>query len=269
MVSMLLAAGGYAERLRWPVFPVHTINSAGRCTCGNPHCDRPAKHPWILRGLDDATVELGVIARLWAQHPHANIGIVTSSTRAVLDVDADKGGEDSLFALERQHGPLPATPRQRTGGGGWHYVFHVAGVVVPNRVGLPGFPGLDVRGQRGYIVAAPSLHASGRRYVWEHDAHPLTTPIAPMPSWLLARILAARESHLQRHGVPLEIVSGTRNEYLFRFASLFRRYGLNGRAIVDALVAINREHARPPLSLDEVRAIAASAARYESGDARP
>ena len=46
--------------------------------------------------------------------------------------------------------------------------------------------GLDVRGDGGYIVAAPSIHpGTGRAYVW--DDHPNETPLAELPGWLLER----------------------------------------------------------------------------------
>ncbi|MGH9023826.1 MAG: bifunctional DNA primase/polymerase [Acidimicrobiia bacterium] len=54
-----------------------------------------------------------------------------------------------------------------------------------NTVGrLPGvdeaLPGLDLRGDGGYVVAAPSRHASGAVYGWQQAG----TPVAPAPSWL-------------------------------------------------------------------------------------
>jgi hypothetical protein len=47
-------------------------------------------------------------------------------------------------------------------------------------------PGIDIRGDGGFIVVPPSLHASGRRYAWDLSAHPDDVPLAPAPAWLLA-----------------------------------------------------------------------------------
>lgn len=47
-------------------------------------------------------------------------------------------------------------------------------------------PGIDVRGDGGYIVAPPSLHASGNRYQWVETHHPDRTPLPPLPTWLVS-----------------------------------------------------------------------------------
>ena len=73
-----------------------------------------------------------------------------------------------------------------TGSGGYHYLFaHPgSGVRIKNSVDNLGV-GLDVRGDGGYIVVAPSLHIKGKQYTWEESCKPLVTPIAPLPAWLL------------------------------------------------------------------------------------
>ena len=73
------------------------------------------------------------------------------------------------------------------GGGGYHYYFQHPGVT-PLRGQVPGYSGLDIKGDDGYVVAPSSLHHSGRRYHWLTDWR--TTPIAPLPLWLLDLIRA-------------------------------------------------------------------------------
>lgn len=121
----------------------------------------------------------------FADHPDANIGIVTGvvSELIVIDIDPAHGGDDSLTELERRHGPLPRTVEVLTGGGGRHFYFRHPGGVVHNKVGLA--PGIDLRGDGGVIVAPPSIHPSGRRYEWEVSHHPDDTRLARMPAWLL------------------------------------------------------------------------------------
>jgi hypothetical protein len=79
-----------------------------------------------------------------------NVGIVTGaiSNIVVLDVDGEQG-ERSLLSL----GVMPATPTVRTGRGR-HLYFRHPGFPVRNSVAIK--PGLDVRGDGGYVVA-PSL----------------------------------------------------------------------------------------------------------------
>ena len=76
-------------------------------------------------GCKDATTDVEQIERWWSRKPNANIGIATGRESGcfVLDVDIDKGGEESLRALEQEHGELPATKKVKTGTGGWHYYF--------------------------------------------------------------------------------------------------------------------------------------------------
>ena len=69
----------------------------------------------------------------------------------------------TLAALEREHGPLPPT-REVASGNGRHLWFACAGPI-PSSAGRIG-TGLDVRGDRAYIIAPPSVHPSGRTYAW-------------------------------------------------------------------------------------------------------
>lgn len=89
-----------------------------------------------------------------------NVGIVTGvvSGIVVLDVDGDEG-KASLAAL----GELPSTPTVRTGNG-CHLYFRHPGFSVGNSVRL--MPGLDIRGDGGYVVAPPSVHSNGSPYEW-------------------------------------------------------------------------------------------------------
>ena len=45
-----------------------------------------------------------------------------------------------------------------------HYIFNHAGSSLRNRINMA--PGLDFRGDGGYIVVPPSLHISGNQYEW-------------------------------------------------------------------------------------------------------
>lgn len=97
------------------------------------------------------------------------------------------GGQDSLKRLIGLYGSLPETSRCRTGSGGLHVYFaYPPEWFVPSRNSLR--PGIDLRGEGGYVVAPPSLHKSGQRYTW---IVPLgTANLAPTPEWLQATLLA-------------------------------------------------------------------------------
>ena len=170
---LLSAALAYAGR-GWPVFP----------------CKARGKAPATKRGLKDATTDPAVIREWWRDHPRANVAVVTGAAAGlfVLDIDVDPAkGEDgnaSLAELERVHGPLPTTVEQRTPRGGRHLLFRHPGGKVKNSAKQLG-AGLDVRGDGGYIVAAPSVHPNGGRYDWSPTDHPDQVEIAAAPAWLL------------------------------------------------------------------------------------
>lgn len=189
-VAMAYAAYG------WSVFPVWWVDG-GRCGCPRgAKCTSPGKHPLTRRGLNDASRQLGRVGSWWHRWPRANVGLPAGDNGlAVLDVDPRHGGGISAIRLNvhlAATGQLPlwadADERRRyltlaavTGSGGLHLVFRApAGGVKGGANCFAGLPGIDVRGRGGYIVAAPSAHASGGRYAWVDGAWFLTEP-APWP----------------------------------------------------------------------------------------
>jgi hypothetical protein len=191
------AALDYAAR-GWPVFPCHSIH-AGACTCHRAECSSPGKHPRIGGGLTAATTDPDTIQRWWQRWPTANVAIRTGtpSGLVVVDIDPDHGGATTLRQLVRQHGELPPGPTVRTGSGGTHLYFAHPGERVRNSVGALG-PGIDIRGDGGYIISPPSTHASSATYQWERGDLELQTP----PNWLLE---STRESP-RRDQIPHEPV---------------------------------------------------------------
>lgn len=269
--SQLLAdALSYSAR-GWRVLPVHSIRADGRCTCGRAKCKSPGKHPKTKNGVKDATKEEGQIKAWWKRWPSANIGIATGaeSGLVVLDVDTKDGkdGEGSLRVLEAEHGKLPDTAESCTGGGGRHEFYqYPGGATIGNAVGLA--PGLDVRGEGGYVCAPPSLHASGRRYEWE-IAHGPNTKLAAWPKWLLNSAAQAPAAAGKANGNGDELArirqgvrQGERNSAAAKMAGLFLSKG-NERADVDALMATWNALNQPPLEPDELAAVTTSIARRE------
>ncbi|HZT66102.1 MAG TPA: phage/plasmid primase, P4 family [Acidimicrobiales bacterium] len=183
--SQLEAALAYGRR-GWAVLPLHSPGPGGRCSCGNSDCSSIAKHPRTAHGKDDASSDPSRLAAWWRSWPAANVGIRTGAEcdLVVLDVDVDKGGPESLTALEGAHGLLPTTLTVRTGSGGEHRYFRHPGEPIRNDAGRKLGAGLDVRGDGGYIVAPPSIHATGCAYEWVDPG----APLAELPDWLLERL---------------------------------------------------------------------------------
>lgn len=150
-------------------------------------CERGGKRPLLRDWPAKASADLAVIegwARRW---PGCNVGLATGAGSGVLALDVDRhgevDGEATLAALLDRHGALPRTATQRTGGGGRQLLFAwPAGRRIGNTAGKLG-PGLDTRGEGGFVVLAPSLHPSGQRYAWLLP--PWEVPPASAPAWLL------------------------------------------------------------------------------------
>jgi hypothetical protein len=118
----------------------------------------------------------------WAtQTPNMNIAIATgnASNLVVFDLDVREIGDDIVDGefelnswLAAKGLELPTTLIQRTGSGGSHILLdwpNVSAVrpAISSRANW--LPGVDIRADGGYIVAAPSIHYSGNRYQWESD----------------------------------------------------------------------------------------------------
>jgi putative DNA primase/helicase len=254
---MLQASRAYGRR-GWRIMPLHGIRG-GHCTCGRQPCTSVGKHPRLADWPAQATTDEAIIAEWFETRPDANVAIVTGNGLVVLDVDPRHGGDETLVDIEHAHGSLPETPRVLTGGGGVHVYFAVA-QPVGNRAGLA--PGIDLRGDGGFVVAPPSIHANARRYAWELGLSPDDISVAPVPPWLVERLTGGAPDRLRADGAPLVIHQGERNHRLYQLAGLLRRYGLSERAISGSLAVINQEHAVPPLKRDEVVRIAVSATRH-------
>ncbi len=158
------------------------------------------KRPLVRHGFYSATTNLSVIQRWWRRQPWANIGAVCGEPSGwwVLDVDPRHGGWQALELLHHDlhlEGSvalsLQSTRCQQTGGDGVHLIFRRPADLTVKLAPMPnvaGYQGIDFKGDRSYILVAPSVHPSGKRYQWLND-HPL----APFPEALVQRWMAGRK----------------------------------------------------------------------------
>lgn len=254
-ISILVSALAYAQR-GFAVIPV-----------------RPrGKAPHTAHGYKDGSRDPDQIRRWWQAYPSANIGIVTGQPSSLVVVDIDRkpqgpDGEASWCEWAEKAGPLPPTCEVETGGGGRHlYYRRPTSLMLASAVGV--LPGVDIRAEGGYVVAPPSLHASGRPYEWKISRHPDDVPLAEVPDCLL-RLLRGRADSIGPAssliaGAPSgRILEGLRNDGLARLAGTMRRPGMTEDAIVAALLVENQLRCTPPLGESEVRRIAHSVMRYQ------
>jgi putative DNA primase/helicase len=235
--GLLAAALDYARR-GIPVFPLQ------------PRKKKPLPRS---HGFKDASQDETTIRRWWGAEPESNIGIPTGEASGwlVLDVDGPEG-QESLGRLQEKYGPLPETLTQRTGGGGYQYVFRYPdGEKISNSASKIA-PKIDVRGEGGYVAAPPSIHPSGRAYEWLNDDEPAEAQI-----WLIELARAEiqkseggpkekRDLGLVLNGVP----KGQRDDLINRYVWSRLTKG-NTADEVKTLVAEAAQNCDPPFSIQE------------------
>jgi hypothetical protein len=157
-------------------------------------CNPENKRPFTKHGFKDATRDPAKIERWWRRWPNALIGVPTGSMSGMFAVDLDrkkpKPGEefhDGVAAWAEwtaQEGAVE-TRVSETPSGGQHLLFRAQDGIrnIPlHRLG----PGIEIKGEGGYIIVPPSRHKDGA-YRWINNA-----PITPAPQWLIEKILALR-----------------------------------------------------------------------------
>lgn len=175
------------------------------------------------------------------------VGIVTGriSGLVVVDVDPARGG-DYRQILDR----FPTGRVAQTGGGGYHlfYRYPKSGTV-GNFVDV--LPGIDIRGDGGQVVAAPTRAPSGQTYRWLHEG-----PITEFPTGILRR---GREGQttpaedgwaiaLLENGAP----EGTRDDSTARLAGLLARQKVPEDLAVRLLRAWNKAVNPVPLPVEDI-----------------
>jgi Bifunctional DNA primase/polymerase, N-terminal/Primase C terminal 1 (PriCT-1) len=256
-----------------PVFPLWSViakadGSGFTCRCAKYACGDQGKHPIgkiAPRGCHSAVTDRTAVEHMFTNWPESNVGIATGSV-IVVDIDPRNGGDVSLRELEQQHGPMPATWRSATGGGGEHIIFAApAGKKISGRLLATG---IDLKGVGGYIVAPPSLHVSGRRYEWL--TAPGDVPLAALPDWIAKPASNPFTAHSGSTSktcwgpmISSDVGEGARNKTLAKIAGyLLRRY-VDIDVSCEMLSLWNAAHCKPPLNDDELNKIIGSICKAE------
>jgi hypothetical protein len=161
------------------------------------------KHPPMAAWQEAATDRRAAIDAWWnGLYRDYGVGIATGhladgTAFFVLDIDDREhhSGSDTLAELEHEHGDLPDTITSITGSGGEHRFFTVPdGMPTPrnDQSGKLG-PGLDIRGEGGQVVVAPTIHPNGNTYQWDTERSPSRMKMAEAPAWLMSMLTPAPE----------------------------------------------------------------------------
>jgi putative DNA primase/helicase len=233
------AAVAYARRGLCP-FPLHSVLPGPRCGCGNPDCDAIGKHP-ATSGWQNTIPSVPAAESTWRPGGRERgIGLVCGARSGMwaIDIDPRHGGDKTFQALVDQHGKVPPTWVLQSGRGeGLGLLFRwPADGDIRNSVGKIG-PGVDVRGEGGFMVAPPSPHKTGGRARWIYPPGD-EPPLSYGPDWLLelARRASPRRDRMQRKQ-DVVIRAGGRRGALLSLLGVMRSWGANEAVLVDAAIS--------------------------------
>lgn len=174
----------------------------------------------------------------WEKWPNANIGIVTGeiSDLFVVDIDTAEGQANLLeYGFDSIVNPTVKTPRD-----GQHIYFkYPKGHDITIGAGV--IKGTDFRGNRGYVLAPPSVNGNGKPYSWEINLE--NGFGADLPLLYINKI----NNYIYRDVTPAEkpllqsvtfFEEGRRDNDLFHTANCLVKGGMEKEAIFDVLKRI-------------------------------
>lgn len=159
------------------------------------------KRPPMREWTKAATTDPATVADWWAPggvYADHGIGLALGwqdtpyGNRCVFAIDLDEhdpeqSGAKAWGSLVAEFGDPGDTVCAATGGGGMHFLFTAESHVRNGKIA----PGVDVRGDGGQIVVAPTLHPSGRAYEWIEGRAPWEHELADAPDWLIELVTEA------------------------------------------------------------------------------
>jgi hypothetical protein len=229
-------------------------------------CAPGQKTPACTHGCNDATTDIITIQTWWQENPKYNIGIATGAVSGIFVIDIDNGdadGESEWDRLIDHHSAVMPTVEVITARGR-HLYFKYPNVSVRNSAGKIA-PGIDVRGEGGYVLAPPSLHPSGKRYRWSVDT---AATITDAPLWLIDLIATSTNGSttpasewrtLAANGVQ----EGQRDCTIARLTGMLLRRYVDPVVTLELLHAWNATRCTPPLPAEDVERIINSIAGRE------
>jgi len=235
-VNLLEAAQKYSAR--FPVIPI-----------------KPDKKPFIpWADYQKRLATPGEVRGFWTKYPEAMIGIVTGGISGLLVVDCDTA---EGYAAVQEHLPDSLLiPTASTPRGGRHLYFAMPGDKNLT-VGAGVLPGVDFRGEGGYIIAPPSSNGTGKAYVWLTGLSLDDCPPPPLPDAIFNLInnsISTIEGCLQAVDSGSSMFrEGTRDNDLFHVALTLLKGGAN-QAEVFQVLRILANNCNPPFPEKELNA---------------
>jgi len=224
---------------------------------------RPDKKPFIpWTDYQKRRATADEIRTWFSKHPDAMIGIVTGEISGILVIDCDT--PEGYEAIQKHLPEGLLFPIARTPRGGWHlwFIYPVGSRIT---IGTGIMPGVDYRGEGGFIIAPPSVNGNGKGYTWQEGLALGDIGPAALPGALLSVLL---NNSLYRGGVvncdssrPQEttkttdnhkfFIQGHRDEDLFHAANCLIKGGCE-IPFVQQVVEILARNSTPPFPENEI-----------------
>ena len=192
----------------------------------------------------------------WFDHSDYNLGVVTGHKLVVIDVD-NKNQELGNKTIKKYMRQFPQTRIVRTPNNGFH-IYYKVNRPIRSRVGL--YPGIDIRGEGGYVLGVGSK-INGNFY---QDVNK-NVDIAFANDKVYEFLNGNRQKSNKRPDKVDCIQQGYRNDYLFRIACFLQQKGLSDEAIHECIIKENEMRCNPILNAAEVEKIIQSSFRYKKG----
>jgi len=192
----------------------------------------------------------------WFKNNDKNIAIITGkiSRLIVIDIENEEGLWHLTRELDKRDLKLPETAKVKTSNG-WHIYFRLPeGEEINCKVKI--LPNVDIKAEGGYVVAPPSIHPSGKPYVFEKPID----EIKEIPRDVLNFIkeLIGKKNDLKASKV-IELYPGVeegrRNVALTQLVGSWFRDGLSYSEVLECAKFFNQTRFKPPLPEKEVEAV--------------
>lgn len=192
----------------------------------------------------------------WFTWPDANIAIITGAISKLVVVDLDKElnfdqvngwlknfEADDSFIVKSQRG--------------WHIYFKHPEFAINNSAKIEGY--IDLRGDGGYIVAPPSVHASGFIYKIAQDFE-----LAALPKKMISFFSQARITPTRGLANQEVFKEGGRRVALLSLAGTYLKRGMNADEVYLLLLGVNKVKCQPPLKDEQVKELVEDIDRAEA-----
>lgn len=223
----------------------------------------------------------------WFVVGDCNIGILTGQASNLLVVDIDPIDERYEQRVAEWVKRFPSETIASTPRGGVHFYYAYNGNDITISAGKLD-KGIDVRGEGGYIVAAPSVfvfdddkyrdtpyYGQRKGYTWKKSSQltPLPTELALKLKQQQTNVTIELGTAQDGHELLTQVLShgfteGQHNTQTKDLARYLYRMGMNSNAILNMLTVLNQQDATP-LPQSELEATIRSGLKYEQSRNKP